>query len=342
MRIFLCLTGLFICVPGAFAAAAQVEDDQGSNGAPAAGIARPGDAAILGLAAKSQTLAGIKTQILVSARQQPEAIVYGTVLNPEPLLQLRQQYLTAHAQQDSAKAKFTETHLNLSRTQNLHNQDIVSTRRLQEQQAQWQADKANFDASGYQQQNILAASRMAWGDILTNCFIVKQNKAAEDFLQHKVQLLQITLPTGAKFADHTSTILIDERGERANAIEASLISKSPRVDPLTQGESYFFKVKARLIPFGAHITAWITENNGQLNGVDIPKSALVWHLGQAFVFIKSADQHFTLRALANYTPSTQGYFVMGSLQAGEEIVTTGAQTLLSQHLKALIPSEDKD
>jgi hypothetical protein len=76
--------------------------------------------------------------------------------------------------------------------------------------------------------------------------------------------------------------------------------------------------------------------------VNIPKSALIWHLGQAFVFVKSADQQFALRALANYTPSLQGYFVTGALQPGEEIVTTGAQTLLSQHLKALIPSEDKD
>jgi hypothetical protein len=150
------------------------------------------------------------------------------------LLQLRQQYLAAHAQQDSAKAKFNETHLNLSRTQNLHNQDIVSTRRLQEQQAQWQADKANFDASGFQEQNVLATSRMAWGDILTDWFILKQNKAAEDFLQHKVQLLQITLPPGAKFAANLHTILIDEHGERTAAVTANLISKSPRIDPLTQ------------------------------------------------------------------------------------------------------------
>ena len=184
---------------------------------------------------------------------------------------------------------------------------------------------------------------MTWGDILTDWFILKQNKAAEDFLRHKKQLLQITLPPGAKFAANLHTILIDEHGERTAAITANLISKSPRIDPLTQGESYFFQSNARPIPFGAHITAWIRENDTHKNGVNIPKSALIWHLGQAFVFVKSADQKFSLRALANdYTPSLQGYFVMGALQPGEEIVTIGAQTLLSQHLKALIPSEDKD
>lgn len=340
MRFFLCLIGLSILLFGLAVSAAQ--DDDEPNSSAAAGSMSPGDTASLDLASKSQALAGIKTQILTAEQQQPEAIVYGTVLNPEPLLQLRQQYLAAHAQQDSAKAKFNETHLNLSRTQNLHNQDIVSTRRLQEQQAQWQADKANSEASGYQQQNILAASRMAWGDILTDWFILKQNKAADDFLQYKIQLLQITLPPGAKFASDIKTIVIDEHGDRTAAVPASLISKSPRIDPVTQGESYFFQTKTRPIPFGAHITAWIKENSTQLHGVNIPKSAVIWHLGQAFVFVKNTDQQFTMKALANYTPSLPGYFVMGTLQPGEEIVTTGAQTLLSQHLKALIPNEDKD
>ena len=342
MRISFYLIGLYFCIFGFTALATPDADDQ-STSAATSNSPTPDDAATLGLAAKSQIIAGIKTQILAAEQQQPELTVYGTAINLEPLLQLRQQYLAAHAQQDSAKAKFNETHLNLSRTQNLHKQDIVSTRRLQEQQAQWQADKANFDASGYQEQNILAASRMAWGDILTDWFILKQNKAVEDYLLHKVQLLQITLPPEVKFADNLRTILIDEHGNRSAAVAATFISKSPKIDPLTQGESYFFQTKTRSIPFGAHITAWIRDNHTHKNGVNIPKSALIWHLGQAFVFVKSSDQQFSLRALANnYTPSLQGYFVIGTLQPGEEIVTTGAQTLLSQHLKALIPSEDKD
>ena len=342
MRNIFSLIGLYFCLITFTASATPDIDDQSDN-VVSDNNPTLGDSAKLGLTAKAQVIAGIKTQILAAVQQQPELIVYGSVINPEPLLQLQQQYLAAHAQQNSAKAKFNEAHLNLSRTQNLHNQDIVSTRRLQEQQAQWEADKAYFDASGYQQQNILATSRIAWGDILTDWFILKQNKTAEEFLQHKAQLLQITLPPGVKFSNTLHTIFIDEHGDRSAAVPATLISKSPKIDTLTQGESYFFHNKTRQIPFGAHITAWIREDTTLVNGVNIPKSALIWHLGQAFVFVKSADQQFSMRALANnYTPSLQGYFVMGALQAGEEIVTTGAQTLLSQHLKALIPSEDKD
>jgi hypothetical protein len=38
----------------------------------------------------------------------------------------------------------------------------------------------------------------------------------------------------------------------------------------------------------------------------------------------------------------QGYLALDNVQSGEEVVITGAQTLLSQQLKSQIPDEDDD
>jgi multidrug resistance efflux pump len=126
------------------------------------------DASKLQLASPTEKLAGIKTQALQAAQQQAEFSAFGKVVSLEPLLQLRQQYLAANAQQQSAKARYTEAQLNLTRTQNLHSQDIVSSRRLQEQQAQSLADRANLDASAYQQQTLLENSKLEWGSTLSS------------------------------------------------------------------------------------------------------------------------------------------------------------------------------
>lgn len=337
MRTFISLTCLIACLFSTLARAEPDDDDSRQTTA-----AETNDSATVNLDPKSQRLAGIQTRPLEAAQQQPEFTAYGTVLSLEPLLQLRQQYLAARAQQDGAKAKYTEAHLNLSRTQNLHHQDIVSTRRLQEQQAQWQSEKANFDASGYRQQSILAAGRLEWGETLTDWFILTQGKAAEPFLNRGAQLLQISLPANSRLAPGIRTIDIDEHGQRDTALKAALISAAPQIDPVSQGERYFFKTEGRRIPFGAHITAWVAADARQTPGVVVPESALIRHMGQAFVFIKTGDDRFSRRALSRYTPGSHGYFATGSLQAGEEIVTIGAQTLLSQQLKALIPSEDGD
>ena len=341
MRISVIPASLLACLFAAIAFAAPDDDDQptpsvGGTTVPAA------DQDNLELSAKSRQLAGIQTRRLTAVAQQPEFTAYGSVISLEPLLQLRQQYLAAQAHQDSAKAKYTEAHLNLSRTESLHHQDLVSTRRLQEQQAQSQADKANLDISQYQQQTILAASRLEWGDILSGWFVSGPQKPTEQFLQHDSQLLQVTLPSGLSLNPNVRQIYIDEHDRRNSAIKATFISASPKVDPLTQSERYFFRTEGRHIPLGSHITAWISNGNQTVSGVIIPASALVWHLGQACVFVKTAEHQYSRRPLPEYLPHQDGYFVTGYLQPGDEIVTTGAQTLLSQQLKSLIPDEDKD
>jgi len=338
MRIFIILVCLIVCFNCISANALPDDDDKplsdsGTNSAQA-------DTAIVILKEKQSQSAGIQSQVMQAVQLQPEFIAYGTVLSLEPLMLLHQQYLAAQAQQNSAKAKFTEAYLNLSRTERLHQQDIVSTRRLQEQHAQWQSDKANLNVSSYQQQSILVSSRLEWGDILTDWMVLAQPKVFEQFLTHRSQLLQITLPANMHLSPNIRSIDIDEHGQRDSALKASLISPSPRVDPISQGERFFFKTEGRFIPFGTHITAWIAGEGQGMTGVFIPKSAVVWHLGQAFVFIKTAESQFSRRALTKCTPDKQGGFVTENVQPGEAVVTIGAQTLLSQQLKAMIPHED--
>lgn len=285
--------------------------------------------------------AGIKTQALQAAAKQPEFSAYGSVIDLQPLLALRQQFLAAQAVRDSAQARYQEADANLSRTRHLHRQDIVSTRRLQEQQALWRNDKANLSTSNYQQQTIVAASRLQWGDVLTDWFTQPNSPQAEQFLTHRSQLLQISLPANTRLNPGTQTIVVDDHGRRDQAVSATLISQAPQVDPITQGERYFFKTEARRLSFGARVSAWLADGKPGTEGVVIPESAVVWHLGQAFVYINENGE-FIRRLLTDTTPGAGGFFAAQGFKAGEEIVTTGAQTLLSQELKSLIPSEDDD
>lgn len=338
------LLGLIGCLQGAQCFADADDDDKSASASKPVHttIQATSQPEAIDLDTNIQQLAGIKTQTLRVVQQQPEFTAYGTVLNLESLLQLHQQYLAASAQQEGAQAKFNEAHHNLSRTENLHQQDIVSTHRLQEQQAQWQTDKASLNASQYLQQTIRASSRLEWGDTLTNWFVLGQDKIIKPFLSQQAQLLQITLPVGANLSPQTQTIYVDPRGQRDTAIKATFIASSPKIDPVTMGQRYFFKTEGQPIPFGAHVTAWIANDNTAVTGVVIPKSAIVWHLGQAFVFIKSAGQQFDRLPLPLYMTHADGYFVKGDALEGHEIVVSGAQTLLSQQLKALIPREDDD
>ncbi len=324
---FICVTALLLSSAGH--AAVDDDEDKPTRSSNAAG-------------SSIQRAAGITTQRLEPAVHQPEFSAYGSVLNLEPLLSVRQDYLAAQAQQESASAKYQETELNLNRTRNLYQHDIVSTRRLQEQQAQWQQDKASLSTSRNYQQTLLEASRLQWGDTLTTWFTQNDNEQAEQLLSHRAQLIQVTLPANRHLPPEVRSVDIDEHGRRNQAIRATLIAQAPLVDPITQGERYFFKSEGRRLPFGTHISVWIASDTAGRSGVTIPENAVVWHLGQAFVFIKTEHGEFKRRLLTDMLPSKSGYFTASGFVPGEEIVTVGAQTLLSQELKNLIPKEDED
>lgn len=301
-----------------------------------------GPTAVLAKSTNLKQDAGIKTQPLMSAAIQPELSVQGLVVDMDPLIRLRQQYLAAQAQQDSAQARYQEADQNLSRTRYLHEQDIVSTRRLQEQQAQWRNDQANLATSSYQQQTLIASSHLQWGELLTSWFTQNSHPQAGQFLNNRAQLLQISLPSNYQLKPGQQTIWIDAQGRRQNAVAASLIAPAPQVDPVTQGERLFYKLEKRKLPIGSRFTAWIPADDQTSNGVIIPETAVVWHLGQALVFIETTDGQFERRQLPELIPSQNGYFAASGFKAGEAVVIAGAQTLLSQELKNLIPSEDND
>jgi hypothetical protein len=65
-------------------------------------------------------------------------------------------------------------------------------------------------------------------------------------------------------------------------------------------------------------------------------------MDQAFVYLKTEEDTFSRRTLDHYSPMAGGYFISDAIKPGEQIVTKGAQMLLSEELRGQIPSEDDD
>lgn len=63
-------------------------------------------------------------------------------------------------------------------------------------------------------------------------------------------------------------------------------------------------------------------------------------MDQAFVYVKTAEEQFSRRPIEHYSPTAGGYFVASGLNAGEQLVVTGGQMLLSEEFRGQIPDED--
>lgn len=297
---------------------------------------------IIRLNTKTQKLSGIEAVIIKPVNYQAEFTANGKAINIQPLLVLRNRYLLALTERSSAKAKFKQAEQNISRQQDLYRHGVSSKRSLQEQQAQWQSNKAQVDATDFQSKAIIDEAQLNWGKQLTGWALSSDSNKLGAFLAGRQRLIQITLPANRHLTDNIQTIYIEVSGNRSKAHKAELVSIAAHTETAAQGESYYFQTGDKNIITGMNVTAWIPEQNVQLTGVIIPESALIWYMDQALVYIKTDQETFSRRIIDRYSVTIGGYFVPKAITPGEQIVTKGGQMLLSEELRGQIPGEGDD
>jgi hypothetical protein len=292
------------------------------------------------LNSQAQKLSGITTTTLKAANHQAEFTAYGKAVNIQALLALRHRHLVALTERNSAKAKFKQAEQSINRQQDLYRGGISSKRLLQEQQAQWQTYQAQVDATAAQGLAVIDEALLLWGKTLTDWVLSSEPAQLDAFLSGRKKLLQITLPTNKHLPDTVTAIDIDASGNRSKARPAMLVSAAVATETSAQGETYYFQTDAPNIITGMNVVAWIPEQDTQMSGVIIPKTALLLYRDQVFVYLKTTEEAFIRRAINNYFATADGYFISGPLKPGEQVVSKGAQMLLSEELRGQIPDED--
>lgn len=298
--------------------------------------------AIVTLEQEALRNSGIKIAKLTAAKYNPEIISYGMVTNIQPLLEFRSRYFTAKANYIRAKAEFTQAEKNIARLRNLHQNEAISTRKLQHQQASWQSLKASLGAKKQHLLSIRNAIILNWGQQLMKWIIATDSPQLQQLLDREQTLLTIIVPAHHKLSEQQNSIFIQRAGLRNLAQTAHLLDIAPATNLHSQGDSFFFLTQAKKLRSGMNLTAWIPLETNRQNGVFVPASAVIWHLGQAYFYIQSGHEQFTRHLLKNPLQSDNGYFVAQGLPPGEKLVISGAQMLLSEEFRNQIPDEDDD
>ncbi|MFZ2451217.1 MAG: hypothetical protein WAW36_11920 [Methylovulum miyakonense] len=298
--------------------------------------------AVIKLDGEAQRQTGLAVTVLKPARHHSEFLAYGKAISIQPLMDLHHRYLAALTERNRAAAKFKQAEQAIQRQQDLYQHGVTAKRNLQDQQAQWQTDKALLDATQYQNQAIIDETLLSWGKTLSDWALTPRAEKLTAFLAGEQTLLQVTVPSHHKPIENLHTIAVNVSGERSTAQTAEFISTAPQTDSSNQGISYFFQTSGKTIKTGMSVSAWLPEQGQQHDGVIIPASAVCWAADQAYVYLKTDEGTFSRRAISQYTATANGYFLSGILKPGDTIVTTGAQMLLSEELRRQIPSEDND
>lgn len=264
---------------------------------------------------------GLKVASPSATQMNPERKGYGRVLDPSPLAAL----LTELA---SAQAAYAASSNELVRLKTLAEQGNASTRALQAGEVAAVRDQLALQSA----RDRLA---LAWGNAVANqpdlpAFIQSLATLA-------TALVRIDLPAGEAAPGSPSGARITTLSGRM--VEADFLTMAASVEPQLQGRGIIFLVRsnaALLLPNEA-VTGYVGVPGEPVSGVTIPRDAVVRTEGHSWVYIMTsqADGEIFTRTQIPLDHATEtGWFVTNRVTATNYVVITGAQTLLSQELKA--------
>lgn len=297
---------------------------------------------VVSLSAAAQKASGMIVETLKSANFKAEQISYGSVVGIEPLVDLRAKYLAAQADANVVRAAITSSQQEFERLQSLNRDDRnVSDRAVQLAEATLKADKAKLIAAETLAAGIRDGMRQQWGDTLTHWAVSESETALSKLRTHKEVLVQVALQAADLQPENIARVSLTTAGSNAKLIAASYVSPSPQTDSTIQGRTYFFRADAKELRSGMRVEARIQLQGAANTGVIVPADAVVWYAGKAWAY-RQNDEKFTRLPVSTAQALEQGWFNAENFKAGDQIVTNGAQLLLSEELKYQIKNENDD
>jgi hypothetical protein len=225
---------------------------------------------------------------------------------------------------ERAEKLFNETH-------------VVSQAQLQAAEAAFGTDQASLAAAEAQVRTLTATAYQEWGSVLGKS-LVEESPMITALIERRSFLLQITLPPGVVLKAPPATGSIDT-GKAARAT-ISFVSPATRIDPKIQGVSFFYTAAAEsgVLP-GMNVLAFLPSGKST-EGAALPASAIVWWQGRAWAYRRTGQDTFVRVEISTDLPTPGGGYIAKDVAKDAEMVTRGAQLLLSEEFRAQIQVED--
>ena len=290
-----------------------------------------------------QEQSGIKTQQLEAMEIREEIDAFGRVFNINGLVKLRSNLNKINGQKNVVLSELSVANKKLKRLQVLHKEAAnISTRQLQEAEAESITQQAKLKTLNSQLTDVLAEAEQAWGSVLTAWVTDNQTDAFEQLLSGKNVIVFVALRAIDTLPDQTEYVYIGRNGNRTLAQKAVYISPAIESDLVLQGETYYFMADASREKYraGMHVHVWVPQTSESIAGVFVPESAVVWSSGKPWVYTKNSDELFIKHVINSPVELDEGIFVAKGLEVGDKVVTSGAQMLLAEEYRWSIPDED--
>ncbi|TFW29104.1 metal transporter [Massilia horti] len=276
----------------------------------------------------SQERSGIVTQPIGAATQANGPVVYGVVIDAQPLVELAARHAAMTAELSAARQLLASNGAEAKRVQALyHDQQNVSLRALGTAQAAEAEAAARANTARANLDSVAAALRQQFGPVLATWADSPSSPRLAPFAARREVLVRFVFAS----VDQAPPALAVQT-DNHEPLTATRVSSAPQTDPGVQGHPFIYR-SAAPIAAGTRVMAHLS---GAQAGLRIPAESIVWYGGQPWAFVRTSDTRFERRAVEQGMPSNGDFMVTRGFKAGEQVVTQGAQLLLSEESRALL------
>lgn len=299
-------------------------------------VASEGGQTVLSFDEDAQKANGIHVRALAVTRQRSQAQATGVVVQLQPLLDLKAGYNTPRTDLLRTRANARASEQEYLRLKDLNqNGKNASDKAVEAARAAAESDTALVENAQQAITILNGSALLRWGPVVAG-WMERNSPEFNALLGQKLFLLQVTSTTsGAVVSPREATVQLAD-GTRT---QATFVSVIPQLDPRLQTPSLLYIIPAHpgLVP-GINLSVFLPTGSLQ-SGVIIPASAVVWSQGNAWCYVETSSGKFVRTLVDTSVPVAGGWFVSKGLEPGVHVVTSGAQTLLSEEFRSQIQAD---
>lgn len=330
--ILLCTLSLALCALAGWYIINQAFDDSGTAAAapPPPAVQTVNGETVVTVSPTAQRAGHIETTSLASVTSQPAINADATVLDLQPLFDLRNRMASARADVDTFAGQAASSRSQYDSSRTLYADDRnVSQNNLLAAQAAMQGDAAKLQSARIALDGLQGAMRQQFGDALANAAAAPSSALLQRLQTGQSVVLRVSLPAGS---DTTPPLHIAVDTTDGSTTPAQRLSASPLADPNVQGTPWLY-IADRPLPANLRTSASVPTTSGAITGLLVPQQATLWYGGQIWAYVRTAQDRFTRRYVPAGIENNRGFIVTSGFHAGDRVVTQGAQLLLSEELK---------
>jgi hypothetical protein len=258
---------------------------------------------------------------------KPHRLAFGRVLDPTPIVTLDGELAAAEAALAASRAEYDRTQKLLAAGEN------TSRKVAETAEAQFRADEIKADS-------LRRSALLDWGPTFSALDATQRREFVEQIVRGDSALIRVDILPGNALAEQPKSARLLVLGREEKPVETANITPAADVDPKTQAQGFILRVDKS--PFalrpGMALTAWLELPQKPRAGFAVPRSAVLRHDGRAWVYVQEEEEKFVRKPVTLDTPldGERGWFIAegGGIKADDLLVVTGAQSLLSEELKA--------